>query len=42
MEQYCMNELTDIHLVYGAAYIKVKEELKELIDIICASVHNGY
>ena len=41
-QSYSMNELTDMHLVYGAAYIKVKEELQELIHIICVSVLNGY
>ena len=29
MEQYSMNELTDMHLVYGAVYQKLKKELQQ-------------
>ena len=36
-----MNELTDMHSVYGVAY-QSERTLQELIYIICVSVHNGY
>ena len=41
MEQYSMNELTDMHLVYGAAYQR-ETRAARIIDIIYVSVHNGY